>query len=127
MLRNLLLILAGLLSAPLMEVGSVVWMRILPGAMDLTASYFAMVVLPVALVLHFLSALLLWKAFEPAPKKGGTIYLTTHIVTQATVLSLSGNPVMDVLSFCVVLLLSGSLMLFVFNRYFWCPQCTGPV
>ena len=126
MVRIPVLILFGLLSAPLMEVLSVIWMRTAPMAMDLTANYFAMVVLPAALVLHFVIALLLWKAFEPNPKVGGAIYLGTHIATQASILTYLGNPAADVALFCLTLLGSGGLILFVFDRYFWCPHCIPP-
>jgi hypothetical protein len=127
MIRFPVLILAGLLSMPLMEVFSMLWFRVAPANLDLTANYFLMVVLPAALVLHFLMALLLWKAFEPSPKTGGAVYLGTHITAQVIELSYLGNPLADVVSYGLVLLLSGSLILFVFNRYFWCPQCAGPI
>lgn len=126
-LRFPALILAGLLSMPLMEVFSVLWLQAAPVSLDLTANYFLMVVLPAALVLHFLMAVLLWKAFEPNPKIGGAVYLGTHIITQVTELTLLGNPLADVVSYGLVLLFSGSLILYVFDRYFWCPQCAGPV
>ena len=66
MVRIPVLILFGLLSAPLMELLSVIWMRTAPMAMDLTANYFAMVVLPAALVLHFVIALLLGELADQA-------------------------------------------------------------
>ena len=127
MIRFPVLLVAGLVSAVLMELASMAWMQLIPAGTDLTANYFLMVVLPVALVLHFLMALLLWKAFEPAPKTGGALYLGTHIITQGTLLFLLGNPVTDIVQFCATLLVSGVMILFVFNRYFWCPHCVGPV
>lgn len=126
MIRIPALILAGLLSAPLMEVLSFFWMQIVPLNVDLTANYFVMVVLPMALVLHFLLALLCWKAFEPAPGAGSVIYLGTHMLAQGTMLTVLGNPALDVAFFCLALLTSGSLVLFVFNHYLWCPRCAAP-
>ena len=117
----------GVLSAPLMEVLSMLWLKILPANADLTASYFTAVVLPMALLLHFAMALILWKAFEPEPIRGGAIYLTAHLVTQGLMLAVFHNPVADIALFLAVLLASGCLMVFVFNRYFWCPQCAGPL
>ena len=102
-----------------------VWMQIMPTSADLTANYFAVVVLPTALFLHFVMALLLWKAFEPAPRSGGAVYLGCHIVTQALMLNYFQNPAADIAMFVLTLLISGSLMLFVFNRYFWCPHCAA--
>ena len=99
--------------------------RTMPLDMDLTASYFSMVVLPVALILHFLMALLFWKAFEPRPTTGGAAYLLTHIAAQGIMLTLLGNPFMDVARYLLMLAISGSLILFVFNRYFWCPKCVA--
>ena len=83
MIRFPVLILAGLLSMPLMEVFSMLWFRVAPANLDLTANYFLMVVLPAALVLHFLMALLLWKAFEPSPKTGGAVYLACDPVASS--------------------------------------------
>ena len=127
MIRFPVLILAGLLSMPLMEVFSMLWFQAAPANLDLTANYFLMAVLPAALVLHFLIALLLWKAFEPSPKISCAVYLGTHITTQVIELSYLGNPLADVVSYGLVLLFSGGLILFVFNRYFWCQQCAGPI
>jgi len=125
-IRYLLLVLAGMISAPLMDIGSIVWMNLLPADLDLTANYFLMVVLPVALIVHFVAALVLWKAFEPAPKPAAATYLGTHIATQIFWLANFGNPVTDIAAFSVVLLASGSGVLYVFNRYFWCPACIEP-
>lgn len=127
MIRYPILILAGLLSAPLMEFASMAWMKIMPQSADLTANYFPAVVLPVALLLHFVVALALWKAFEPAPKSGGAVYLGCHVVAQALLLNSFHNPMADIAMFVLMLLISGTLVLFIFNRYFWCPQCAGPV
>ena len=125
MIRFPLLVLAGLLSAPLMDLGSVAWMQMLPPTLDLTANYFAMVVLPVAMILHFAVALLFWKAFEPSPGKGSVVYLGTHLAAQAAWLSMFLNPIADILVYDLVLLGTGSAVLFVFNRYFWCPACAA--
>ncbi len=127
MIRYPVLVLAGVLSAPLLEIVGMLWMQIMPLSADLTANYFAGVVLPAALFLHFVMALVLWKAFEPAPKKGGATYLSCHIITQAVMLNFFHNPVADIAMILLMVLVSGSLMLFVFNRYFWCPQCAGPI
>ena len=127
MIRYPVLVLAGVLSAPLLEIIGMIWMQIMPMSADLTANYFATVVLPAALFLHFVMALVLWKAFEPAPKSGGAVYLGCHIATQAVMLNFFHNPPADIAMFALMLLLSGGLMLFVFNRYFWCPQCAGPI
>lgn len=127
MIRYAVLLLMGVLSAPLMEVLSMLWLKLLPANADLTASYFTAVVLPVALFLHFAMALILWKAFEPEPIKGGVIYLGAHVITQGLMLNTFFNPPADIAAFLAVLLASGSLMVFVFNRYFWCPHCAGGV
>jgi len=127
MFRIPILLLAGLLSAPLMEVFSVMWMRIVPAEIDLTANYFVMVVLPMALLLHFIMALVLWKPFESRPRVGGVVYVGAHVITQATMLTLLGNPPFDVALYVLMLLISGGLIQFVFHRYFWCPACAGAV
>ena len=127
MIRYAVLILMGVLSAPLMEVLSMLWLKLMPTSADLTASYFTAVVLPVALLLHFAMALILWKAFEPAPIPGGAAYLAAHLIAQGLMLRVFFNPTADIAAFLAVLLASGCLMIFVFNRYFWCPQCAGPV
>jgi hypothetical protein len=101
------------------------WMKLLPVSVDLTANYFSAVVLPMALCLHFLMALVLWKAFEPAPRTGGAIYVGAHMVAQGLMLNAFFNPPADIALFLGILLASGSLMIFVFNRYFWCPQCAN--
>ncbi len=126
MVRILLVVLAGIASTPLMEVLAVLWMRTLPADIDLTANYFLSVVLPMALVLHFAMALLLWKVFEPSPRRNPAIYLSSHILAQATMLTVLGNPLADVVFFCITLLGSGTLVMTVFNRYFWCPTCAAP-
>lgn len=125
MIRFPVLLLAGLLSAPLMDLGSVAWMQMMPPSIDLTANYFAMVVLPVALILHFAVALICWKAFEPSPLAGSVVYLGTHLVAQALMLNLLLNPLADILVYDLILLGTGSTILFVFNRYFWCPACAA--
>lgn len=127
MVRIPMLILAGVLSAPLMEIAGYVWLQVVPLEMDLTAHYFSMVVLPMALLVHFLICLTFWKAFEPTPRLGAAVYVGTHVVAQATLLSLLENPLADIGMYCLMLLVSGSLTQFVFNRYFWCPQCAGPI
>ncbi len=127
MIRYPVLILMGVLSAPLMEVLSMLWLQLLPTNADATANYFTAVVLPVALTLHFAMALILWKAFEPAPIPGGAAYLSAHVITQGIMLTLFHNPLADIVAFLGVLLASGCLMIFVFDRYFWCPKCAGPV
>ena len=125
MIRFPVLVLAGLLSAVLMDLGSVAWMQILPPRFDLTANYFIMVVLPVALVLYFVVALVFWKAFEPSPGVSAVVYLGTHLVAQAALLNYFFNPLSDILFYLLILLGSGSLVLFVFRRYFWCPACAA--
>jgi hypothetical protein len=126
-IRYALLILMGVLSAPLMELLSMLWLKLMPTSADLTANYFTAVALPVALFLHFAMALILWKAFEPAPIPSGAAYLTAHLIAQGILLKVFFNPAADIAAFLAVLLASGCLMIFVFNRYFWCPQCAGPV
>jgi len=126
-IRIPLLVLAGLICAPLMEFGTMFWFEALPASMDLTGNYFLMVVLPVALVLHFLMALVLWKVFEPAPRQGTALFLSAHVVAQALLLNQFNNPPTDILIYCLVLIASGSAVLFVFNRYFWCQECMGLV
>ncbi|HEY5647140.1 MAG TPA: hypothetical protein VIS76_14410 [Pseudomonadales bacterium] len=97
----------------------------MPAGLDLTGNYFLMVVLPVALVLHFSMAVLLWKAFEPSPGPSSAIYLGAHATAQAILLNLFLNPIQDILVYLLVILASGSLVLFVFNRYFWCAACAA--
>ena len=127
MVRYMVLILMGVLSAPLMEVLAAIWLQILPTSADLTAHYFTAVVLPAALFLHFVMALVLWKAFEPAPIPGGAAYLGAHLIAQGLMLNALHNPPADIAAYLAVLLGSGCLMVFVFKRYFWCPHCVGPV
>lgn len=124
MIRYPILILAGLLSAPLMELGGIAWLALLPAGLDLTANYFVMTVLPVALILYFLMALLLWKAFEPAPRSGIATYLAAHLTAQALLLNSIGNPPADIAFYALSLLVAGGLIFVVFERYFWCPVCT---
>jgi hypothetical protein len=126
-IRYSVLILMGALSAPLMEVFSMLWLKLLPGSADLTANYFTAVALPVALFLHFSMALILWKLFEPAPVPGGAAYISAHLIAQGILLGMLHNPPADIAIFLAVLLASGCLMIFVFNRYFWCPACAGPI
>ena len=38
-----------------------------------------------------------------------------------------GNPAMDIFAYCMMVLVSGALTQFVFDRYFWCPACAGPL
>lgn len=125
MIRYPLLIIAGLLSAVLMDLLSVVWMQAAPARLDLTAHYFLMVVLPVALVLYFTVAVVFWKAFEPSPLIGSVVYLGTHLAAQALMLNYFYNPIADIVVYEVILLAAGSTVLFVFNRYFWCPACAA--
>lgn len=127
MIRYAVLLVMGVLSAPLIELLSMVWLQILPSGADLTANYFTAVVLPVALFLHFSMALILWKAFEPAPIPGGVTYLGAHLIAQGLMLNMFHNPPADIAAFLAVLLASGCLMIFVFNRYFWCPHCARSV
>jgi len=127
MIRYPVLVVMGLLSAPLMEIISMICMHLLPASFDLTANYFTAVVLPMALFLHFLMALILWKAFEPAPRSGGAVYVGAHMAAQAVMLNSFFNPPADIALFLTIILGSGTLMIFVFNRYFWCPQCAGTV
>lgn len=127
MFRIPLLILAGLLSAPLMEVAGFLWLRAAPAEIDLTANYFSMVILPMALLVHFLVCLVFWKVFERTPRVGGVVYVGTHAVAQAALLAALANPLMDIATYCTILLISGGLTQFVFHRYFWCPQCAGPI
>ena len=127
MIRILLIVLAGVVSAPLQEVVGIIWMRIIPSDLDLTANYFSSVVFPAALILHFAMALILWKLLEPQPKRNGSIYVGTHVLTQATLLTLLGNPPADIAMTCTAVLVSGALVMTVFNRYFWCPKCAGPI
>ena len=125
-IRIPILLIAGLASAPLMEIFGVLWMRSAPVEVDLTANYFLMVVLPVALLVHFLFCLVLWKLFEPSPKVGGATYVGTHILAQASLLTSLSNPPADVAVYCLILFISGGFTQFIFHRYFWCPQCAGP-
>ena len=127
MIRIPLLILAGILSAPLMEAAGFFWMQIAPAEIDLTANYFTMIVLPMALLVHFVNCLIFWKAFEPTPRTGGAVYVGTHMLTQGTLLIVLGNPMADVALYCLMVLISGGLTQFFFDRYFWCPQCAGPI
>ncbi len=127
MIRYPVLILMGVLSAPLTEILSMAWLQLLPGTADLTANYFTAVVLPVVLFVHFVMALVLWKAFEPAPISGGAAYLGAHLISQGLLLNMFFNPPADIAAFLALVLASGCLMIFVFNRYFWCPHCAGSV
>ena len=49
MVRILILVVAGVLAAPLQEVLGVVWMRALPLSVDLTGNYLLMVTMPVVI------------------------------------------------------------------------------
>ena len=86
-----------------------------------------LLLLPAALLVHVLFCLVLWKFFEPSPKVGGAIYVGTHLIAQVSLLTSLSNPPADVALYGLMLLMSGGLTQFIFHRYFWCPQCAGPL
>lgn len=123
-LRVTLVILAGLLSAPLTDLLGIFWLSMAPADLDLTGSYYLSVVLPAVLFLHLLMALLLWKLFERQPTRNPIIYVTTHVIAQAAMLNALGNPAADIAIYATVVLLSGAAVMGLFRYYFWCPHCS---
>ena len=119
-----LVILAGLLSAPLTDALSILWMNLAPADLDLTGSYFLSVVLPAVLFLHLVMACVLWKAFEPEPTRNPVIYVATHAVAQAAMLNLFNNPAADILTIIAIVIVSGTAVMALFRRYFWCEHCS---
>jgi len=126
LLRIIILIIAGVLAAPAQEVLGVLWLQVMPLGIDLSGNYLLMVLVPVVLCLHFAIALVLWKAFEPAPGIASVVFVASHAVSQGLLLRLLGNPLGDVLTTCVIVVLSGALVTTVFSQFIWCPRCSVP-
>ena len=126
MWRYVVLVIAALISAPLFEVLSMVWLRLLPASADLTGNYVATVAAPVALCLHFMWALALWKLFEPIANRGSVVFVGTHAMAQGALLAVLGNHVGDVIAVTAVVALSGTMVMGAFSRYIWCPHCAYP-
>ena len=122
-LRILILIIAGVISAPLLDVVSMAWMRSAPMGIDLVGNYFTSVAIPIVMIIHLLAALLLWKLFEPQAIRNCCIYVLSHAIAQAAMWNAFNNPVGDIVSIVVIILLSGGLVMGVFHRFFWCPAC----
>ena len=99
-------------------------MNLAPADLDLTGSYFLSVVLPAVLFLHLVIACVLWKAFEPEPTRNPVIYVATHAVAQAAMLNLFNNPAADILTIIAIVIVSGTAVMALFRRYFWCEHCS---
>lgn len=122
-LRVFLVILAGLLSAPLTDLLGIYWMGLAPADLDLTGSYYLSVVVPAVLFLHLLMALVLWKLFERDPTRNPIIYVATHVIAQVAMLNVFGNPTADIAIYAAIVMLSGGAVMGMFRYYFWCPHC----
>ncbi|MCB1683620.1 MAG: hypothetical protein R3E82_14025 [Pseudomonadales bacterium] len=122
-LRVILVILAGLLSAPLTDLLGIYWMGLAPADLDLTGSYYLSVVIPTVLFLHLLMAVVLWKLFAREPTRNPVIYVATHVIAQAGMLNAFGNPTADIATYATIVLLSGGAVMGLFRYYLWCPHC----
>lgn len=123
-LRVSLVILAGLLSAPLTDLLGIYWMSLAPGDLDLTGSYFLSVVTPAVLFLHLSMALLLWALFSREPTRNPIAYVAAHAIAQAAMLNALDNPSADIAIYVTIILLSGAAVMGSFRYYLWCPHCT---
>jgi len=124
--RIALSIFAGLLSAVLTESLSVVAMKAAPLGMDLTGDFFVSVLIPVVLCVHVAMALVFWKAFEPNPLLNPILFVAAHAAFQSAELATFGNPMRDIGLYVAIIVASGTLVSWVFRRYFWCPACAQP-
>jgi hypothetical protein len=125
-LRIALAIFAGFVGAVLTEVLSFVAMNVAPSAVDLTGNFFVSVLIPVVLCVHVAMALAFWKAFEPNPLRNPLLFIASHAVFQSAELATFGNPTRDILIYVAIIVVSGTLVSWVFRRYFWCPACLPP-
>ena len=121
--RIFLMIVAGALSVALTEVCTSLILLNAPLDLDLTANLFVSVILPSVLLVHLIMAFVFWKAFEPEPVRNSLIFIAAHAGLQSFELVALNNPLGDVAAYLTVIVLSGSLVTFVFRRYFWCPAC----
>jgi|GEM_PF-5052810 len=121
--RIFLVVFAGFLSMAITEVAAGVLLSFMPLDLDLTGNIFLSVVVPAVLLTQVLMALIFWKAFEPNPIRNSVIYVLAHAGFQTVELASFGNPTADIIAYVVIICLSGALVTFVFQRYFWCPAC----
>lgn len=121
--RIFLMIVAGALSVALTEVCTSLILLNAPLDLDLTANLFVSVIVPSVLLVHLIMAFVFWKAFEPEPVRNSLIFIAAHAGLQSVELVALNNPLGDVVSYLTIIVLSGSLVTFVFRRYFWCPAC----
>jgi len=121
--RILLVIFAGALSVGFTEVFTGAILALAPLDLDLTANLFISVITPAVLLVHLLMSLVFWKAFEPNPVRNPLIYIVSHAGLQALELITFKNPISDVTTYMIIIVLSGLLVTWVFRRYFWCAAC----
>lgn len=121
--RIFLMILAGALSVALTEVCTSLILLNAPLDLDLTANLFVSVIIPSVILVHLVIAFVFWKAFEPEPVRNPLIFIAAHAGLQSIELVAFNNPVGDVISYLIIIVLSGLLVTSVFRRYFWCPTC----
>ena len=125
MLHSSLAIIAGLLSVPLTEILTVIWLTNAPADLDMTATFFSSVVFPAVLSIHLLMMLIFWKALSRNPVRNCLLYVATHVVAQGLMLNFFGNPLRDIAIYVGIICLSGLLISAVFRRYLWTTAPNG--
>ena len=123
--RTLYLVLAGLVSAQLVDMVGVLWLKVAPAALDLTGGYLFTVAAPATLIVNFLAALALWKLMEPAPVRNTAVYLGVHLTALALTWASAGNPAEQIALVCAASTVSGIAVFGTFRHFFWCG-CEPP-
>ena len=123
-LRTAGVVLVGLVSAPALEVFSVLWMMAAPRDLDLTGNYHLSVTVPATLVLHVVVCLAAgWKLFNPNPVRHSIIFVAVHCTAQFLLLSSVGNDFTTAAINTLIVAASGTLVTATMCRYFWCETC----
>jgi hypothetical protein len=113
------IIFAGLVGVVATEAGVVAWLTYAPASLDLTGNYFTLTILPVAVVVAILAALLLWKLLAANPLRNCLIFSAVWVAAEASMLIPLGNPSGVVATYALIIAGSCAIVFVFFARMFW--------
>lgn len=118
-MRIILLMIAAVLSVAFVEAGVVAWMSLAGAGLDLTGHFFLLALAPVVFLVALVISLLFSRIFAVRPKVYGVVYLLVWLILHATVLTLMGNPVMDIAWYLDTIAMVAGLVLILLYFMRW--------
>ena len=112
-------VVAGLISPILTDIGTVIWLGIISPYVDATGNYWLFTVAPVVFDVMVLQCLVLWKAYKANLMRTAAIYLGVYAAMEVFWLNRIFNPSADIATYVLIILVVGAAVIAAFNHFFW--------